>query len=73
MIFVNKVDNFKEINKELLRLINKIPKNSLIENNDSITHTDYNLPNDFKRDYLEYFFKIRPILRKRDKWMRMNN
>jgi hypothetical protein len=65
MILINKVDNFKEINKQLLYLINKIPSNPLIENNDNILHTDYNLPNNFKREYLDYFFKIiKPYIEK---------
>lgn len=58
MIIVNKIKNFNEINLKLLSLIDKIPTNSLVEYNDNITNTDVNLPKDFKREYLEYFFDI---------------
>jgi hypothetical protein len=58
MIIVTKIKNYKEINKNILNLIDKIPTNPLIENLDNISHTDYNLPKNFKREYLEYFLKI---------------
>jgi hypothetical protein len=59
MIIINKINNYKEINKNLLDLINKIPRNPLIEDlNSTISHTDFNLPQNFKREYLEYFFEI---------------
>lgn len=58
MILVTKVDNYKEINKELLSLINKIPKTSLNEEEQNISNTDWTLPRDFKREYLDYFYKI---------------
>jgi hypothetical protein len=65
MIFINKINNFKEINKKLLDLIDKIPNNPLIENGDNIIHTDYNLPINFKREYLNYFFEIiKPYIEK---------
>jgi len=57
MIIITKVDNFKEINKQLLFLIDKIPNNPLNEDNTSILHTDWNLPKNFKREYLEYFLQ----------------
>lgn len=58
MIIITKIKDFKVINQKLLSLIDKIPNNPLIENNDNITHTDFNLPKNFKREYLEYFFDI---------------
>ena len=58
VIKITKIDNYQEINKQLLSLINKIPNNPLIEGNDNISHTDWNLPLNFKREYLEYFLKI---------------
>jgi hypothetical protein len=51
---VTKIKEHKKIKKELLFLINKIPKN----NYESISHTDWNLPREYKREYLEYFYKI---------------
>jgi hypothetical protein len=61
MIIITKIENFKEINKQLLSLIDKIPNNPLVEYNDNITHTDFNLPKNFKREYLEYFIEhIKP-------------
>jgi hypothetical protein len=63
MIIITKTKNFTEINSKLLSLINKIPNNSLIEYQDNITHTDYNLPKNFKREYLEYFLEfIKPYM-----------
>jgi hypothetical protein len=58
MIKINKINNHEEINKKLLFLIDKIPNNSLKELNDNISHTDWNLPLNFKREYLEFFLKI---------------
>ena len=58
MIIINKIDNYQEINKILLSLINKIPNNPLIEGNNIIEHTDWNLPKNFKREYVEYFISI---------------
>lgn len=65
MILITKVDNHKEINKELLSLINKIPKTSLNEEEQNISNTDWTLPRDFKREYLDYFYTIiRPYMLK---------
>ena len=58
MIKINKIDNYKEINKKLLFLIDKIPNNPLKERNDNISHTDWNLPPELKREYLDYFIEI---------------
>jgi hypothetical protein len=58
MIKINKIDNYKEINKKLLFLIDKIPNNPLKGRNDNISHTDWNLPPELKREYLDYFFEI---------------
>jgi len=59
MIIITKIDNYKEVNKNLLNLIDKIPRNSLVEDSCSmISHTDWNLPKTFKKEYLDYFFKI---------------
>jgi hypothetical protein len=57
MIFITKIDNHKEINKNLLNLINKI--NTPYSNKScTISNTDWLLPKNYKRDYLIYFYKI---------------
>jgi hypothetical protein len=62
MILITKIKNSKEINKKLLKLIDKI-KNPLKHGNSYISNTDWSLPKDYKRDYLEYFYKIiRPYM-----------
>lgn len=59
MILITKIKNSFEKNKKILELIDKIPNNPLIENSANvISHTDYNLPKNFKREYLDYFLKI---------------
>jgi mRNA-degrading endonuclease HigB of HigAB toxin-antitoxin module len=58
MIKINKIDNYKEINKKLLLLIDKIPNNPLEKLKNNISHTDWNLPKETKREYLDYFFQI---------------
>jgi hypothetical protein len=65
MLIINKINNYKEINKNLLDLIDKISINSLKEDFSSICNTDWNLPKNLKREYLEYFFVIlKPYLQK---------
>lgn len=51
---VTKIKEHKEIKDKLLNLITKIPTN----NYEDITHTDWSLPKDYKREYLDYFYKI---------------
>ena len=65
MIIITKIDNHKEINKNLLSLIDKIPKNKLLEKVDIIDNTDWNLSTDIKKEYVEYFISIiNPYLKK---------
>lgn len=65
MIIITKIENYKEINKNILSLIDKIPNNRIQKNGDKIYHTDWNLPKNFKREYLDYFVKIlNPYLEK---------
>lgn len=62
MIVIQKVENYIELNKKLLKLIDKIPNNPLIETG-PISHTDWNLPRTFKREYLDCFIPaIQPQL-----------
>jgi len=58
MIFVTKVNNFKKINKKLLSLISTIKNNKYKTNKDSIHNTDWNLPKNFERKYVDYFVPI---------------
>ena len=58
MIIITKIKNYKEINSKILSLIDKIPNNPIFEEKDNIIHSDYNLPKNFKREYLEYFSEI---------------
>ena len=59
MIIITKIDNYKEINKNLLDLIGKIPKNPLKnDGEEDISNTDWNIPQSTKREYLEYFYKV---------------
>ena len=58
MIKINKIDNYQDINKKLLFLIGRIPNTSLKQLNYNISHTDWNLPKEAKREYLDYFFQI---------------
>ena len=51
---VTKIKEHKQIKSDLLSLIAKIPQNSF----EDITHTDWNLPKDLKREYLDHFYKI---------------
>jgi hypothetical protein len=58
MIIITKIDNYKEINKNILSLIDKIPNNPIQKDSVKIHHTDWNLPNNFKREYLDYFIPV---------------
>jgi hypothetical protein len=51
---LNKIKEHKENKNNLLKLIEKIPLNRY----DNITHTDWNLPKEYKRDYLDFFYNV---------------
>ena len=51
---IYQVEDFSLHQKNLIDLINEIPQNKF----DSISHTDWNLPENTKRDYVEYFKKF---------------
>lgn len=56
---VNKVKEHKKIKSKLLKLINKIPKSPL----ETISHTDWKLPKEYKREYLDFFYQsIKPYM-----------
>lgn len=50
-----KVENFVQIKKILMEKINLIPTNPLNQLGQKISHTDWNLPTDFRREYLNIF------------------
>jgi len=60
-----KIDNFyaiahieehKQIKEALLKLIEDIPHSNLLDEGQDVSKTDWNIPRDFKREYLEYFY-----------------
>jgi hypothetical protein len=55
---VNKISEHKIIKNKLLNFINDIPSNSINTINESIKHTDWNLPKSFERKYLNFFLEI---------------
>ena len=65
---INKVKEHNNIKKNILNLINKIPNNTY----ENIFHTDWNLPADYKREYLEYSFNyLNPYLKKISDFLHM--
>jgi len=52
---IYKVPKFVQHKKNLIDLIYKIPINSLKTKGEKISHQDYNLPMDVKKDYINYF------------------
>jgi len=55
--FVYDIPNHKIHKKNILSLINKMPKSSYLERNCKIHNTDWNLPKEIKREYADYFYK----------------
>jgi|TARA_R100001460_G_scaffold52916_1_gene91873 hypothetical protein len=54
--YIYEVPNFVEHKKNLIDKILKIPNNPLImDNGESLQHTDWNLPKKMQREYLNYF------------------
>jgi len=51
---ITKIKEHKEIKKELLSLIDKMPPSAY----ENISKTDWNIPSDYKREYLDLFYKI---------------
>jgi len=50
--FTKQFENHNFHKNIILGLIKKIPKNT----HDNITHTDWSLPEDYNREYLDYFY-----------------
>jgi hypothetical protein len=68
----NNIIEHDSIKKPILDLINKIPCNRLTQPYENIFHTDWNLPADFKREYLDYFLKyLEPYLKKISNFLKM--
>jgi len=64
MIIITKIKNSKKINEDLLKLISKI-NNPFLENISKVSNTDWSLPREHKREYLNYFFNtIKPYMDK---------
>jgi hypothetical protein len=57
MIIITKIQNSDEINKKLLDFFKKID-NPFSENISRISNTDWSLPREQKREYLDYFSEI---------------
>lgn len=51
---INEIIEHKKIKEKLLLLINKLPKSKFT----NISHTDWNLPREMKREYLNFFYEI---------------
>jgi len=55
-MWIHSFKNHKKIKKTILGLIKEIPITRVNDFEDSITHSDYHLPKDYKRKYLDYFY-----------------
>jgi len=55
---INKIYEHKIIKNKLLNFINEIPLNSINTINEKINHTDWTLPKNFERKYLNFFLEI---------------
>jgi len=62
-LFVQQFPNFSVHKKIILDLISKIPSTKMSTEWENINNTDWELPKDYKREYLDYFYKhIRGLL-----------
>jgi hypothetical protein len=62
---INKIKEHNDIKNNLINLINKIPINKIDVKTENISHTDWNLPNDCNREYVDFFRKIiKPYIEK---------
>ena len=55
-MWVHPFKKHSEIKEHLLKLISNIPPTSVKEAGDTINHSDFYLPKNFEREYLEYFY-----------------
>lgn len=62
---VTDIEEHKNNKEKLISLINKMNLNSSIEKNEHITKTDWNLPKEVERQYLNFFYNmITPYMKK---------
>jgi len=54
--FIYDVDNHKEHKENILSLIDKLPVEGIKTEHCKIENTDWNLPSNIKREYLQYFY-----------------
>lgn len=54
LIYKYKIKDFFKHKNQIISLIKKIPLNPLNEPGQRIYHTDWNLPKDFQREYVDY-------------------
>lgn len=54
-IYQSKVENHQEIKEKLLQQINLIPQNPIVDKDQNILHTDWNLPSAMHREYVNLF------------------
>ena len=54
LIYKYKIKDFFKHKNNIISLIKKIPLNSLNDKSQRISHTDYNLPRNFQREYFDY-------------------
>ena len=52
------IKDHKENKNKLLSLINKMQLSSINNNKDVISKTDWNLPKEIKREYINFFYKM---------------
>lgn len=55
-MWVTKFKKHKQVKNKLLKLIEEIPKTKVIQEEDKISHTDFYLPADTPRNYLQFFY-----------------
>jgi len=56
--YVTDVTEYKEFNKKLLSMIDEMPDMNRYEEGEIINKSDWALPKDYHRPYLEYFYEI---------------
>jgi hypothetical protein len=55
---ISKIKEHEKNKDKLLKLIENIPKTSIQSKKENISHSDWNLPKDFEREYLNFFYDI---------------
>ena len=56
-LMINSVKNHSQHKEKILNLIEKMEKSSMMEGDDRISNTDWNLPRKTKREYMDYFLQ----------------